>query len=118
MKKYAFILFALLCVAPIYAQKVFIYGEKGEKIYFTPIDSLVLLKYKKNLTNATKIAIAKKINPNVTLGKAFAKDHQLIFINKRFFPNYEDLKRNDSIIYANQSLLNAEGDIQIPTEKV
>lgn len=61
------IIFLVLTVAVCsicYAQKLFIYDEYGTKIYLHEIDSLVIVKYRKDVTENDKLKIARAINPN------------------------------------------------------
>ncbi len=94
------------------------YGESGTKLYFQRIDSLVQVKFSENISDNERIAVAKTINPDKAYTEIANKNRILIPINKNKKPNFVELKKNKSIIYANQSLKSSDGTIQIPTDKV
>lgn len=117
MKKIILVLLATLFVFSMYSQKVFIYGNNGEKVYLSKIDSVVLIKFKKNLIRESRLKIIQKINAKTDFEKLSKINHQLVIIDKgRKFDSA--IIKNDSIVFVNQSLLSSEGDIQIPTEKI
>lgn len=118
MKNIVIGLFAFLLVYPIYSQEIFMYGESGTKLYFQRIDSLVQVKFSENISDNERIAVAKTINPDKAYTEIANKNRILIPINKNKKPNFVELKKNKSIIYANQSLKSSDGTIQIPTDKV
>jgi len=100
-----------------YSQKVFMYGENGKKIYFQETDSLVQLKYKKEATNDRKSRIAKMVNSNFDI-KNFQTNREIIPVDKRNKPDFEELKKDSFVLYVNKSLINDDGNLQIPTSKV
>ncbi len=101
-----------------FSQEIFMYGEGGEKIYFQKIDSLVLVKFKKDVSHTEKLAIARMINPDKDYSGASIKERILIPVLKNRKTNYAELTKNKSVIYVNQSLMSTDGTIQIPTDKV
>lgn len=50
-------LLVLFFVQSASSQNVFIYGEKGEKIYFQETDSMVQIKFRKNTDLSEQIRI-------------------------------------------------------------
>lgn len=117
MKKIILELIIVFLSLSVYSQKVFMYGENGEKVYFQKTDSLVQIKFGKNISNNEQLNIFKTINPDIDI--SVSKNNRLVIPEKKGkHPNYIDLNKNASIKYANQSLMDDVGIIQIPTDKV
>ncbi|MDD4198974.1 MAG: hypothetical protein PHZ12_06190 [Paludibacter sp.] len=64
-----------------------------------------------------KTDIIKMINPETNISQA-NNDRIWMPIKKGERYPYDDVKKNNSVIYANQSLMSEDGTIQIPTDKV
>lgn len=97
---------------------VFIYGDDGKKIYFQETDSIVQLKFKKDAENNEKLDIARNVNPDLNIVSFSKNDRIDITLGKEKLFDYKNLKSNRNLVYANRSLLNDDGTIQIPTDKV
>ena len=99
-------------------QEVYIYGEKGEKLYFQKSDSLVLIKFKENISSKEKILIINRINPEYKSSIKFSKQRKIVALDKNCRQNIEGLKKSESVICANQSLVSEDGTIHFSTDKI
>jgi subtilisin family serine protease len=118
MKRITIFLMLSVAVCSIcYSQKLFIYNEYSEKNYLHEIDSLVIVKYRKNVTESDKLRISRLVNPNHSI-KNYQIDREIILIDKKTHPDFENLKKDKSTIYISKSLMNDDGTLQIPTDKV
>ena len=115
MKKYYFGLIFILYYFSGYSQDIWMYDEKGEKIYFNKVDSITQIKFIENLENEDKLKLINTICPYS--GITINKDKIYIHKNVTSF-NLDSLNRNNIILYANQSLLSSDNTLQIPTEKI
>ena len=111
-------LFTFFITLSVYSQEVFIYNESGGKVYFQKIDSVIQVKFNDNVNFDAKLEIAKMINPDKAYSHISERNRLLIPIDKNKKPNYDELRKNPSIVYANPSLISNDGTIQIPTDKV
>ena len=93
------------------------YGENGAKIYFQEIDSIVQIKFRKNSENNKKLEIAKKVNPNINISMSKSNRIDIIIGKDKHF-DYNDLKKDGSVVYANRSLMSEDEIVQIPTDKI
>ena len=67
MKKLLLGLIVVFITLSVYTQEVYIYGEKGEKLYFQMTDSIVQIKFKKNQDFNEKIRVVKKLDSDKDL---------------------------------------------------
>lgn len=102
----------------IYSQSVFIYGESGEKIYFKEVDSIIQIKFKENTESVKALSVAKKVNPDINSISVSKSNRINVTLSEKKQVDYNNLKSSDLVVYANSSLLNNEGEIQIPTDKI
>ena len=101
---------------PTHSQDVFIYDRNGAKEYFEKTDSIVQIKFKDGTGNNEKLVIVQSVNSNYS--GISIENRICIPIDKNNLPDYKELNKNSSVVYANQSLQYSDGTIQIPTEKV
>lgn len=101
----------------VYSQKVFIYGEKGEKIYLQEKDSLIQIRFSKNAGLGEQLGIIKSID-HETKFSGTKKGHIIIPTQKSNLPDFVRLNKNKLVIYTNKSLISDDGTVVFPTEKV
>lgn len=107
----------ILSTSLAYSQDLFMYGENGTKIYFNKMDSIVIVKFKKNTSSKDKIEVLAKINPTFRI-YSFNIDRYVIPINAENRIDFDFLNKKEFIVYANQSLTRGDGEIEIPTDKI
>jgi subtilisin family serine protease len=107
----------LLFIQTGYSQKLFIYGGKGEKIYLQEIDSLIQIKFRKDASLNEQLKIVKSVDPETKFLES-KSNHLIISLKKGILSNFVNLNKESSVIYANKSLISADGIVQFPTEKV
>lgn len=117
-KSQIILLIIILIGLSAYSQEVFIYNESGTKVYFQKKDNIIQIKFKSEATYNEKLEAAKLINTQIEIPTTSTKNRISIPVNKDEFRNYDKLKKNKSIVYANQPLLSDDGEIQIPTDKI
>lgn len=110
-------LIILFFVLTGYSQKLFIYGEKGEKIYLQETDSLIQIKFRKDASFNDQVKVVSSVNPETKFSYS-KSNHLIIPLKTGSLPNFVNLNKEGSIIYANKSLISADGIAQFPTEKV
>lgn len=64
------------------------------------------------------MAIARSINKEVDYTEISKEQRICIPIDKNNLPDYEKLKNNISLVYANQSMMYSDGTMQIATEEM
>ena len=117
MKQLSIYLILMLSVYFTYAQEIFMYDENGKKVFFQESDSLLQIMFKDNLDETEKRDITLGINRKYT--ENLTKSNSLIIVpdkNAKF--DIDKLVKDNGIVYVNQSLINTEGKIVIPTDKV
>ena len=102
-------LFTFFIAFSAYSQEVFIYDEYGKKVYFQKIDSVIQVKFKKNVDFDTKLEIAKMINPDKAYSYISERNRFSIPIDKNKKLNYDELRKNPFIVYVNNSLVSNDG---------
>ena len=107
----------LLFTTSTFSQSIFMYADNGTKVYYSEIDSIVQIKFKNNVSNDKKLEIVKRVNPDIDIS-TIENDRVCVEINKGKLPDYNSLRMNESIVYANKTLLSFDGTIQIPTNKI
>ncbi|MCF8360918.1 MAG: S8 family serine peptidase [Prolixibacteraceae bacterium] len=103
---------------PAHSQDVFVYDRNGAKEYFERIDSIVQIKFKDGTGNNEKLAVVQSVNSKVNYSGISIEKRICIPVDKNNLPDYNKLKSDSSVVYANQSLQYGDGTIQIPTEKI
>jgi hypothetical protein len=110
-------LIALFFIQAGFSQELFIYGGKGEKIYLQEIDSLVQIKFRKNISFDEQLKVVKSIDTETKFSES-KSNHLIIPLKKGIRTDLVNLNKEGSVIYANKSLTSADGILQFPTEKV
>jgi len=117
MKAILISLIILLFVQSVNSQKLFIYGERGEKIYLQETDSLIQIKFRKDVSFNEQLKVVSSIDPGTKF--SYSKStHLIIPLKKDGLPDFANLSNESSVTYANKSLISADGILQFPTEKV
>ncbi|OJV35477.1 MAG: hypothetical protein BGO29_05180 [Bacteroidales bacterium 36-12] len=93
------------------------YGEGGKKVFFQKSDSLLQIMFKENLGENEKRNIILTINPKYT-DKSYQINRMIVEPDKNAKYDISEFKKNNGVVYVNQSLINSEGKIVIPTNKV
>jgi subtilisin family serine protease len=117
MKTIIFGFLMLLLGQQAIAQKDFIYGEKGMKIYFHEADSIIQIKFRKNTSPDEQVRVVKSLNPEFNISDSKSNIF-IIHIKKDKLHDLGNLTLDSIITYANKSLVFSDGALQFPTEKV
>jgi hypothetical protein len=117
MKKIIIFIILILSAGFIYAQEIFMYEEDGKKVFFQRSDSLLQIRFKDNLYENEKRNITLSFNLEYS-DKLAQINRMIINPDKNAKFDVGKLTGDNRIVYINQSLINSEGIIVIPTNKV
>jgi len=116
--KRTILLFMVLCInlVALFGKEVFIYDEKGEKIFFKEIDSLVLVKFQTAVPFDSVLSFSKSVNSEFDV-KITQSNRYVIPLSRNQRIDFETLQESKMVCFVNKTLQSEDGEIQIPTEK-